>query len=430
MIRQPSVNLSNRTQIARKTFCLAVLTAVGFLTLPVSQYASAEKAGKAESGKEHLADAPMNCRVTWTADPTTQARLSWNTTTAGQSHRVLFSRHSEEPAADDSSQSAPAEISGKYTDVSGKIDFYYHHAELTDLQPGTRYDVVFESDGVPSSKMYFITAPEGDKPFSLLFGGDSRSGHKDRRQVNAMMARMAAEQTAAGRPPILALMHGGDYVRDGRRLDLWSVIMNDYDLSTGTDGRLLPIIPTRGNHDTGPLFNEIFGFPVGNKNYYGISFSSMLRVVTLNTETSSAGEQKKWLAKELETNRTAHRWVVPQYHRPAFPAVKVPSGAYVSWVPLFEKHNVPLVCEADGHCIKRTAPIRGQRIDPTGVVYIGEGGLGVGQRSPKGDRWFLNSPLAKIGQGHHVHMLTFSKSEINGKVIRLDGTLFDEFHIF
>jgi hypothetical protein len=87
---------------------------------------------------------------------------------------------------------------------------------------------------------------------------------------------------------------------------------------------------------------------------------------------------------------------------------------------------VDLVCEADGHCIKRTPPIRGNRIDPTGVVYIGEGGLGVGQRTPKTWRWYLNTPQAKVGSGHHVQLLTFSPDELEIRVILLDGKVFDE----
>ena len=37
--------------------------------------------------------------------------------------------------------------------------------------------------------------------------------------------------------------------------------MSDHELTVGPNGRLLPIIPARGNHDGGKLFNEIFAFP-------------------------------------------------------------------------------------------------------------------------------------------------------------------------
>ena len=204
-----------------------------------------------------------------------------------------------------------------------------------------------------------------------------------------MMARMVAEQTAAGRPEILALAHGGDFIVNGPDLGQWLVWLDNHELTTGDDGRLLPLIPTRGNHDMGPIFNQVFDFPTDDENYYALSLGSELRLATLNTETSTAGDQREWLASELAANRWNHRWYVCQYHKPAFPAVKVPSGALTNWVPLFEEYQIDLACEADGHVIKRTAPIRDMKIDPAGVVYIGEGGLGVGQRTPKTHRWYL-----------------------------------------
>ena len=105
--------------------------------------------------------------------------------------------------------------------------------------------------------------------------------------------------------------------------------------------------------------------------------------------------------------------------------MKIPSGA-LHWVPLFEKYNLDLACEADGHCIKRTAPIRNNQIDPSGVVYIGEGGLGVGQRTPKAERWFLQAPHGKVGSDHHVYLITATSQGLTSRVVLLDGTVFDE----
>ena len=48
----------------------------------------------------------------------------------------------------------------------------------------------------------------------------------------------------------------------------------------------------------------------------------------------------------FKAGRPAHRWLAVQYHRPAFPAVKSPSGALQFWVPLFDRFNVDLVYEA------------------------------------------------------------------------------------
>ena len=96
-------------------------------------------------------------------------------------------------------------------------------------------------------------------------------------------------------------------------------------------------------------------------------------------------------------------------------------------MPLFEQYNVDLVCEGDGHNIKRTAPIRDFKVDLTGVVYIGEGGLGVGQRTPKDHRWYLNPPQAKTGKGHHVQLLTFDREQLASRVVLIGGEVFDDY---
>ncbi|MCG8584526.1 MAG: metallophosphoesterase, partial [Pirellulales bacterium] len=277
------------------------------------------------------------------------------------------------------------------------------------------------SDGKKSPEMWFITAPEEDKAVRLLFGGDSRSGHADRRRMNRRMARILEES-----PEILALAHGGDYIVTGSNLSQWWQWMADHELTVTDNGRLLPIIPARGNHDRGPIFDEIFDFPAGDGNYYAVDVSPQVQLVTLNTETSMAGDQKKWLESQLASARPERRWVIAQYHRPAWPAVKRPSSARQHAVPLFEKYNVDLVCEADGHNLKRTVPIRGGKQSADGIVYIGEGGLGVGQRTPKADRWFLQKP-GMATKGHHVHVLTFNPDRLDVKAIGMDGSTLDQY---
>ena len=363
---------------------------------------------------------PAQWRLVWKSDPATTATLCWNTAAEGKEHRALLWR-GDEP---DVPVIIEAQRNGRYS--ANSPDLFFHHVELDDLKPATKYHVLLESDGQRSPEMYFVTAPRDDVPVSLLFGADSRSGLESRRQMNAMLARLFAESQAAGRVPILALAHGGDFIYDGRNLSQWSQWMSDHELTVAADGRMLPIIPARGNHDGGKLFNEVFAFPPLDKNYYYLDLSPQIRLITLNTEISLSGDQLKWLAAELPAARAEKRWLLAQYHRPAFPAVKRSWLNLVHWVPLFEQHNVDLVCEGDGHNIKRTAPIRDFKVDPTGVVYIGEGGLGVGQRSPKASRWYLDSSEAKTGQGHHVQLLTFDKERIAYRVILLDGEVFDE----
>ncbi len=369
------------------------------------------------------ASGPMHWRITWLSDPATGATLAWNTRIEGQSHLVRIRKRDIGATF----REIPATRNGAYSYAKAEESpLYYHYVQLEDLQPDTAYDVQFVSDGNPSPRFYFKTAPI-DRSFSLLFGGDSRSDHEKRREMNRMMAGLVEAGAATGDPAdeIVALMHGGDYVQSGMKRSHWTKWMSDHELTVGNDGRLLPIIPARGNHDRGRLFCEVFGFqPKDTHNWYAISVGNLLRIVTLNTETSIAGKQAKWLSEELERSRPRHTWLICQYHRPAYAAVKWPSGALIHWVPRFEKYDVDLVCEADGHNIKRTMPIRKGKPATFGVTYIGEGGLGVSQRTPKSKRWYLREP-GMSDRGHHVQRLKLEPDRLTYECIRLGGEICD-----
>lgn len=380
------------------------------------------RAARADDEPELKGTVPAQWRLVWRADPAHEATICWTTAEAGKRHRVQFR------AVDDTGDDAVEGIvdcyaNGPYsvTKVVRRQKAHYHHARLTALEPSTRYTVVLESDDDRSPELWFVTAPEDDRRVKILYGGDSRSGREARRDMNRMMAQMVADD-----PEIICLAHGGDYVATGFSHAQWAEWITDHELTVSGKGRLLPIVPARGNHDPGPLFNQVFGFESGdNHNYYALSLSPLARLITLNTNIPTGGDQKKWLEHELAAARPAHRWVVAQYHRAAWPAVKSPGQARRSWVPLFEEYNVDLVCEADGHAIKRTVPIRDGKQDPTGVVYIGEGGLGVGQRTPRKDHWYLQSP-GKVGKGHHVQLLSVSPERLEYRAILLGGKVFDE----
>lgn len=371
----------------------------------------------------HNPTVPKHLRVSWTSDPGTSAIISWSTLKPTENPFVRFRKKNS-----DEKFSVTPTVEGRFQ--SDKSELHYQHATLVDLLPDTAYEFQVSQNETISSTYYFITASAIDRPFSLLHGGDSRSDHVARRKMNLMIADLVKTsfEDEDLSNDIIALAHGGDYVADGSNLTQWSKWMDDHELTIGKDGRMLPVIPARGNHDKSELFNQVFGFKEKDKNYYALDLNPTVRFVTLNTEISTAGDQAKWLNRELKKSRPNYRWLLAQYHRPAYPAVKAPGTALQSWVPVFEKYNVDLVCEADGHNIKRTLPIRGNVMDSTGVVYIGEGGLGVGQRTPKADRWYLQPP-GMSDSASHVFVLTFEDEQIKGKCIRLDQTLADDFSL-
>ena len=374
-------------------------------------------------------------RVLWMQNPSTEAVLSWSTPVAGEKHRVLYDTETRGGAVADYTKQSSTFKDGPFTIVDKDAGFsapaFYHHAHLTGLSPNTTYYVAFASDDVISREFNFKTAPGEDIEFTVLAGGDSRIGtetpylHNDRRKMNERMAQLFASD-----PTIIALVHGGDYCMTAqwRHIAPW---LADHELTTTPEGRLLPIVPTRGNHDRAIGFEEMFAWPdLKTPYYYTTQLSPKVGLVTLNTEISVAGDQRQWLADTLPVLRAANRWITAIYHRPSYSSVRdVQDGAgrRNNWVGLFEENNVDLVYESHDHALKRTLPIRSHAPDlKNGIVYIGDGGLGVPQRTPDTTRWWLQPPgFAK--SAHHVHTIHYGKEAIHVKAHGMDGEILDDF---
>ncbi len=389
---------------------------------------------------------PRHVRVIWTEDPSAHAIISWTTMAETRQNIVRYDTVSRGDGQRAYAMSAPAVRNGTATlraeDLKEGVPAgWYHHAEITGLRPATKVYVAVESDGELTDERWFITAPNDDRPITLLSGGDSRMGgpqpryagrtpHVDRQNMNKRMAQLLAEN-----PDIIALAHGADWgtTADWRHLFWW---FEDNELLRTEDGRILPFIVARGNHDEGVGFNEHFWLgDITDELSYGYYFTtnlgSQLSLITLNTEISVAGDQSEWLEEQLQELRPAKRWIMAQYHRPAYPAVKEFTALEFArvretWSPLFDKYGLDLALESDGHALKRTVPIRNFKPAKDGVVYIGEGGLGVPQRVPDSARWFLKSP-GMTASAHHVWIVSVDSAQLRARAIGIDGVVLDDY---
>ncbi len=389
---------------------------------------------------------PRHLRVIWTERPAQHAIVSWTTMAESNANVVRYDTVSHATGDRRYAFSATATRNGAATlraedRTMGVPPGWFHHAELDSLQPSTRYYVAVESDGVLTEERWFLTAPSGDVPFKLLSGGDSRMGgpqpryagntpHVDRQAMNRRMAALLEAN-----PDLLALAHGADWgtTADWRHLFWW---FEDNELVKTTDGRVLPMIVSRGNHDEGIGFNEHFWLgDITDQNSYGYYYATGIgthfALVTLNTEISVAGDQSEWLDETLGELRPTHRWVLAQYHRPAYPAVKDYNALEFArvrqtWSPIFEAHGLDLALESDGHSLKRTVPIRNEKPAADGVVYVGEGGLGVPQRTPDSTRWFLQSP-GMTASAHHVWLLDVGADTLHARAIGIAGDTLDAY---
>ncbi|QDU67475.1 fibronectin type III domain-containing protein [Engelhardtia mirabilis] len=147
---------------------------------------------------------PAQWRVVWTENPATTATISWTTAEPGTRHRVLIRRADQVVAAPE--RIVEAQRNGPYagSDAEDATPAHFHHARLTGLEPSTTYVFVIDSDGSTSRELHFQTAPADGRAFSLLVGGDSRSGLAMRCVMNSAIAHLADQDTRSWPSPTAA----------------------------------------------------------------------------------------------------------------------------------------------------------------------------------------------------------------------------------
>jgi hypothetical protein len=94
------------------------------------------------------------------------------------------------------------------------------------------------------------------------------------------------------------------------------------------------------------------------------------------------------------------------------------------WSPLFEKGGVQAAFEHHSHAYKRTVPIREGEIDPSGVVYLGDGSWGTRLRNPvkEGDLWYI----AKTKSVNAAFIVDIAPEVCTIRAINNKGRVFDE----
>jgi acid phosphatase type 7 len=76
-----------------------------------------------------------------------------------------------------------------------------------------------------------------------------------------------------------------------------------------------------------------------------------------------------------------------------------------------------------------TLPIRSHAPDlEHGIVYIGDGGLGVPQRTPDPNRWWLQKPGFATSV-HHMHLLEFGEETLRVRALGMEGGVLDDFEL-
>ena len=121
----------------------------------------------------------------------------------------------------------------------------------------------------------------------------------------------------------------------------------------------------------------------GHQIYNSLDFGSFLSLILLDSGHANPieGAQTQWLNNVLEKRQNIlHRFAF--YHVPAYPCVRsyrTKQSVLIrkTWIPLFEKWGIQVAFEHHDHAYKRTYPLLKNRIQPHGIIYLGDGGWGL-----------------------------------------------------
>ncbi|MDF1851493.1 MAG: metallophosphoesterase family protein [Verrucomicrobiales bacterium] len=306
-------------------------------------------------------------RVVWTGDPTSEAVIAWNQV-EGSPGVVHFGEKDEGRNAGKYPEKQKIDHSNDFDGMNNCF------VRLEDLKPDTTYYFCIEDEKGVSPRFYFTTAPDKAKTFTFVAGGDSR---------NFRDVRIAANLTAAKLRPLF-IAFTGDMINKDNAME-WQEWLDDWQNTTTKDGRMIPLLPHRGNHESRPAsVPSLFDTP--EHVYYAFDIGDeQLRYYVLNSQIPASGKQKKWLEKDLKKHAKNRTHLVAGYHKPMRPHVSAKSEGEnpMHWAETFYQFGLDLALESDSHVMKRTLPLkpdpRGDEgfsaapKDPKATVFIGEG---------------------------------------------------------
>lgn len=257
-----------------------------------------------------------------------------------------------------------------------------------------------------AEKKFRTAASTGDVPF--VTGGD----------MGVTSASTTLLQQAAAKEPTYIAIGGDLAYANGIRAcyPRWDTFLSNLEkYSVTPTGYTVPFIMAPGNHEAGG-----WGQPMKNMRFYNRYFvhedlkgkqawelplhhvhyiSNQVLIALDSNVVETPKSQVGWLRKVL-SEAPANSLKMAMYHAPAYPSHRPlndpeSTGVREHFVPAFEDLGVTLGLENHDHSYKRSKLLLKGAANPAGVLYIGDGAMGVTARSGDASRWYLNRTLSK-----------------------------------
>lgn len=382
---------------------------------------------------EH-AQVPSALYLTWLHDPTHTMTVQWHNED-GENTQVYYQKEGKTTWL---AKSGATNKLNQGTFLWGTL--FVHSVELTDLEPDTVY--VFRL-GLHDKLYRFRTMPDdtSGRPVHFVVGGDVYQDDIFRfKKMNDQVAKLDPDFVVIGGD--IAYTRGHNAFLKGRYFEIkrWQTFFKAWKNQMVTsDGRLIPMVVVIGNHDLESshpdprvkpvLFYEFFAMPEPFVAYRTLDYGNYLSLFLLDTGHTYpiSGNQTRWLQGALAESQLPHKMAV--YHVSAYPSVYDFNKGNRKlirkhWVPLFEQYGVKTAFEHHDHAFKRTYRIKEGKVDPDGVLYLGDGAWAIDVRQPRKaeSAWYL----AKTQAINFVYFVSLQQSTQVVQAIDNKGNIFDQ----
>ncbi len=334
--------------------------------------------------------------------------------------RIGFETSEESTALVEYSENSP--LGDKVETPIGTL----HHATITGLKPSTSYfykvtATTKAGDKIVGPLLSFKTAALTGESFNFAVFGDS--------QRNRRLTGQVATRAYENRPSFV--LHLGDVVDDGSDKSQW---LNDLFRPCQELFGRVAMMPTIGNHERDhPFYYQYFNLPEPEFHYKFTWADADFFAIDSNKPLELGKGQMAWLEKELVASKA--KWKFCFHHHPCYSSDSNDYGDSFNGkqstfgtdkmqkiTSLYEKYKVDFVLNGHIHAYERTFPIKNNKVDNDGVVYLTSGGFGGGLEN------FTPTPAyfkAANRVDYHMVLFTITNNSLQLRAYDKDGQLFD-----
>ncbi len=312
--------------------------------------------------------APFRISVTVNGDTATSKGITWYTKTATESLVEI---------ADESGAPVAAKIT--YEDVFEFEGNYVHKALVTGLEAGKTYYYDVGDKNVRSACGTFVTDDRDDKIEFITIADIQASSLK-----NFQYGARVLDNAFATMPGAEFMINLGDFTNDStnEEWDYYDEALKSINLNT-------TLAPVSGNHDglgVWDWFNNMFNLDTSEsvQNLNGVNYSfdygnAHFAVLNTNDLLCVSFAQLRWLENDM--NSTDKDWKIVLMHKTPYTLGKDgkwPDALYLqaALTNVVDRCGVDLVMSGHDHQYLRTKPLKNEKLNEDGTVYVLAGTAG------------------------------------------------------